>query len=324
MAIKSAEVLQEKVLNEVSKTVVGKADIVKFLLIALITGGHVLLEGVPGVAKTLIAKTFAKSLGLSFRRIQFTPDMLPSDITGTFVYNPRTQDFNFREGPVFANVILADEINRATPKTQSALLEAMQESQVTVEGFTKPLSDTFMVLATQNPVELHGTYPLPEAQIDRFMFRLIIELPEQDEEVAMLKRGDVTSILEKVQAVISPLEIAAIRQEVTKMVHVEEDLLRYIVSIVSSTRNDRIRVLLGGSPRSSVQLLAASRCLAAFNGRTYVTPDDVKEMAFPVLNHRLILNPEYAVKSGAVTTLFNYDKARAVILGALSSVEPPR
>lgn len=324
MGIKTAAVLQEKVLKEISKVIIGKADIVKFLLVALVTDGHVLLEGVPGVAKTLIAKTFAKCLGFSFRRIQFTPDMLPSDITGTFVYNPKTQDFNFREGPVFANVILADEINRATPKTQSALLEAMQESQVTVEGFTKPLFDTFMVLATQNPIELHGTYPLPEAQLDRFMFRLIIDLPEKDEEIAILKGGDVISSLEKVKAVISPLEIAGIRKEVTKGIHVEEEMLRYIVSIVSSTRADRIRVLLGGSPRSSVQLLAASRCLAAFNGRTYVTPDDVKEMAFPVLNHRLILNPEYAVKSGAVNAIFNYDNVRAVILGALSAVEPPR
>ena len=315
--------IYEKLQNEMSKVIVGKTDIVKLLVMALISDGHVLLEGVPGVAKTLIAKSFSKCLGLEFRRIQLTPDMLPADITGTFTYNVRDQVFVFREGPVFANVVLADEINRAIPKTQSALLEAMQEKQVTVEGVTKKLPDPFIVLATQNPVEMQGTYPLPEAQLDRFMFRLIISTPEADDEIEILRKSS-TVDAEDLQSVVGAKDIIQARENTRKEVTASKEVLSYIVSLMGATRRDTERVMLGASPRASVQLLAASKALAAISGRKYVTPDDVKRLIFPALNHRILLNPEYVLRTGSVGRPYDYDALNTIISSALSVVEPPR
>lgn len=316
--------IYEKLQNEMSQVIVGKTDVVKLLAISLISDGHVLLEGVPGVAKTLIAKSFAKCLSLEFRRIQLTPDMLPADITGTFTYNVRDQVFVFREGPVFANVILADEINRAIPKTQSALLEAMQEKQVTVEGVTKKLPDPFIVLATQNPVEMQGTYPLPEAQLDRFMFRIIISTPDVEDEVEILRKSTTGIDPTDLQSVVSVKNIIEARENTRKEVTASKEVLNYIVALVGATRRDAERVMLGASPRASVQLLAASKALAAINGRKYVTPDDVKKLVFPALNHRILLNPEYVLRTGSVGRAYDYDAINTIISGALSVVEAPR
>lgn len=319
-----AQKMYEKLQNEMSRTIVGKSDVVRLLVIALLSDGHVLLEGVPGVAKTLIAKSFSKCLGLNFKRIQLTPDMLPADITGTFTYNVRDQVFVFREGPVFANVILADEINRAIPKTQSAMLEAMQEKQVTVEGITKKLPDPFIVIATQNPVEMQGTYPLPEAQLDRFMFRIIIITPDHEDEVEILRKSVAGIDPEDLQTIVNAKEIIEARDETRKEVTSSKEVMNYIVSMVSATRKDAERVMLGASPRASVQLLAASKTLAAINGRNYVTPDDVKRLVFHALNHRILLNPEYVLRTGNVGRPFDYDALNTIITGAISTVEPPR
>ena len=250
--------------------------------------------------------------------------MLPADITGTFTYNVRDQIFVFREGPVFANVVLADEINRAIPKTQSALLEAMQEKQVTAEGVTKKLPDPFIVLATQNPVEMQGTYPLPEAQLDRFMFRVIIITPDHEDEVEILRKSVAGIDPEALQTVVNIKEIIEARDETRKEVASSREVMDYIVSLVSATRKDAERVMLGASPRASVQLLAASKTLAAINGRNYVTPDDIKRLIFPALNHRILLNPEYVLRTGNVGRPFDYDALNTIITGALSTVEPPR
>jgi MoxR-like ATPase len=313
-----------RVKNEVSKVLVGKEDLVRLAVIALLTDGHILLEGIPGVAKTLFAKAFSKSLGLSFKRIQFTPDMLPSDVTGTFVFDQKSREFYFREGPIFSNVILADEINRATPKTQSALLEAMQEMQVTVEGLTKELEKPFVVMATQNPIELEGTYPLPEAQLDRFMFRAIVTIPTHFEEVNVLRKANVGIDINYVQKVVDKDEIFEARKIVQKDVYISNDILEYIVLIVEATREDKEKVILGGSPRASVHLLNASKCYAALDGRDYVLPDDVKSLAFHVLNHRIILNPEFAIKISPHNEPFNYKAIKEVISSAIAKVSAPR
>jgi MoxR-like ATPase len=249
--------------------------------------------------------------------------MLPADITGTFTYNVRDQVFVFREGPVFSNVVLADEINRAIPKTQSALLEAMQEKQVTVEGVTKKLPDPFIVVATQNPVEMQGTYPLPEAQLDRFMFRLIIVTPEADDEIEILRKSS-TVDAEDLQSVVGAREIVEARENTRKEVAASKEVLNYIVSLIGATRRDTERVMLGASPRASVQLLAAAKALAALSGRKYVTPDDIKRLVFPALNHRILLNPEYVLRTGSVGRPYDYDALNTIISSALSVVEPPR
>ena len=301
----------DRVLSEVSKIIVGKVREIKMILASLYVGGHVLLEGVPGVAKTTLAKTIAAVLQLEFRRIQFTPDLLPSDIIGTMVYNPKTGEFNVRLGPIFANIILADEINRASPKTQSALLEAMQERQVTIEGVTYKLPDPFLVLATQNPIELEGTYPLPEAQLDRFFMRIIIDYPSKSETVEILKR--LKRIYDfKVKPVASAKDILKIRELVWK-VYVDESILNYIADIVEESRRHSA-VRLGGSPRAAIALLMASRALALMDGRDYVIPDDVKEVAEPVLNHRIILSTE---------AVFEGVKPVDVIRDILKRVPPP-
>ena len=282
----------EKLKNEISKAVVGREDVIELLTVALLAEGHILLEGLPGIAKTTIAKAFANAIGLSFSRIQLTPDLMPADIIGTVVYDQRTAEFKVKKGPIFANVVLADELNRATPKTQSALLEAMQERQVTIEGRTYQLPRPFLVIATMNPIEVEGVYKLPEAQIDRFMIRIKMEYPEREEEIIMLKRKSRGEFSE-VKRVVDGDELNLYIEKV-KNVKVSDEVIRYIYEISARTRYDE-RVLLGASPRASEHLLFASKALAFLRGRDYVIPDDVKELALPVLAHRIKLKAEYEV-----------------------------
>lgn len=314
--------LSKRIIGEISKVVIGNEEAIKLMIIALLSSGHILLEGVPGVAKTLLSKSFAKALHLSFKRIQCTPDLLPSDIVGTFIFNQKDQAFHFRPGPIFANVILADEINRASPKTQAALLEAMQESQVTIEGQTKPLEPPFIILATQTPVEREGIYPLPLAQLDRFMFRIIIDYPDHHSGIKILESKLTGMDVASIRSVATAEEILRAQGVVKRSVHVSKDILDYIVSFIEATRKDLDRVELGGSPRASTHILDAARALAGVEGRDYVIPDDVRRVAFPVLNHRLSLRPEYLV--GLDSRITRYERLREVIEHALSSTEPPR
>ena len=261
----------------------------------ILSDGHILFEDYPGLAKTLTAKTFSSAIGCKFRRVQFTPDLLPADITGTYVYSQKTGEFKLLKGPIFTNILLADEINRAPPKTQAALLEAMQERQTTLEGETYTLDKPFLVLATQNPIEYEGTYPLPEAQIDRFLMRLNIGYPNEGEEQEILKRmeqGEIGDI--KVNKIVSPAEILAM-QNTIRSVYIDKDIQNYIVKLVQSTRNES-RVEVGISPRGSIALFKLSKAHAAFNGRDYVVPDDVKNVIIPALSHRLILKAEARVR----------------------------
>jgi MoxR-like ATPase len=290
--VNDVAVSSQRIIREVERAIVGKTDVLKMILAAcLSTGGHVLLEDYPGLAKTLIANSFATVLGLSFKRIQFTPDLLPGDITGGFVYDRATGGFELRRGPLFANIILADEINRASPKTQSALLEAMQEYQITLEGETQELPDPFIVIATQNPIEYEGTFPLPEAQLDRFMMKLAVGYPSGDEEQEILRRRrDRRQDEFELNPVISAEGILAMRQ-VAERVHVDADVERYMVEIVRATRRHR-HVAVGASPRGALALLKLTRTWAAMNGRDFVLPDDVKLFAHAALTHRLILEPD--------------------------------
>ncbi len=283
--------LRDAVGAEVGKVVVGQEDAVELLLAAVVLGGHVLFEGVPGVAKTLLANAAARTLGLSFRRVQFTPDMLPSDLTGTMTL--RGGELAFRPGPVFSHVVLADEINRTPPKTQAALLEAMQEAQVTVDGTPHELPSPFLVVATQNPIEYEGTYPLPEAQLDRFLFRADIGYPSSEEEVAMLRlrrRGVAPATIDDVERVAARDALLDARGRVDA-VDASDEVVEYVAAVVRQTR-DLPSVSLGASPRAAVHLLAAARAAACLAGRRFVTPDDVVRMAPPVLRHRLVLRPE--------------------------------
>jgi MoxR-like ATPase len=278
-----------KILDEASKFIVGKRDVTKNLLIALLAGGHVLLEGVPGVAKTHIAKTFAKILGCEFKRIQFTPDLLPVDILGSFVFDQSESKFKLRRGPIFANIVLIDEVNRGMPKTQSGTIEVMQERQVTIEGQTQVLKEPFMVIATMNPLEVEGVYPLVEAQIDRFMFRLHLDYPNAEEERELIDR--IQSIeTSRAAQVTSPEQIRELASHLDK-VHVNDDMKTYMVDLVRKTR-DMKEIRLGGSPRSALHLYSACRAKALVEGRDYVVPDDVKELLEPVLNHRMWLSRE--------------------------------
>jgi MoxR-like ATPase len=281
----------QAILAALEQVIVGKPDVLEQILAGVLANGHILIEDYPGLAKTLIARLFAQTLDLSFKRIQFTPDLLPSDITGSFLFDQRESRFEFRQGPIFTNLLLADEINRATPKTQSALLEAMQEAQVTIEGERFPLDAPFLVIATQNPIELEGTYPLPEAQLDRFLMRVAVGYPDRDDEVEILvrrqqRREDAISLV----PVTSRAELLAM-QAGMEDVHVADVIERYIVDLVRATRADH-RVALGASPRGALALLKLSRALAALRRRDFVLPDDVKAMAVPALAHRLILRPE--------------------------------
>jgi len=302
--------------SEIAKAVVGQDALVSGLVIALLCRGHVLLEGVPGVAKTLLIRALAAALQLDFKRVQFTPDLMPGDITGSLVYDARTAAFTFREGPVFTNLLLADEINRTPPKTQAALLEAMEERQVSVDGEPRPLPDPFIVAATQNPIEYEGTYQLPEAQLDRFLLKLNVPLPNRDQEIAILGRhahGFDPRDLGAIRPVAGPADLAAGREAVRRVL-VADEVLAYIVDIVTATRNSS-SLQLGVSPRGATALLAAARSWAWLTGRGYVTPDDVKAMARPTLRHRIGLRPE-AELEGATPD--------GVLDGILSSVPVPR
>jgi MoxR-like ATPase len=281
----------QEILGALSQVIVGKGEVLEQILAGVLANGHILIEDYPGLAKTLIARLVASTLGLGFKRIQFTPDLLPSDITGSSLYDQRQGRFEFRPGPIFTHLLLADEINRATPKTQSALLEAMQEAQVTIEGERYPLDPPFLVIATQNPIELEGTYPLPEAQLDRFMMRLAVGYPDAEEEVEILaRRRRLRDDTPTVETITSRDELLAMQRSLED-VHVAPVTERYIVDIVRATRADH-RVALGASPRGALALLKLARAVAALRRRDFVLPDDVKAMAVPALAHRIILKPE--------------------------------
>jgi MoxR-like ATPase len=292
MEIVKVSELSGKIIDEMERAVVGKRDLLETIMASVLAGGHVLLEDYPGLGKTLIARSFASVLGLDFKRIQFTPDLLPGDITGGYIFNRTQNRFELRHGPVFTNILLADEINRASPKTQSALLEAMQEGQVTLEGESLKLPDPFLVLATQNPIEYEGTFPLPEAQLDRFMLKLTVGYPSLEEEKEILRRRRERKQDElSLKQVVKPKQLLEMRAAL-ESVHVDPDLEEYISALVHATRVDR-RVAVGASPRGSLAFLKMARAHAALAGRDFILPDDVKHFAAPVLSHRLLLQPEY-------------------------------
>ena len=309
--------------QSIGESVIGSAGAVQALTIALSCDGHVLLEGLPGLAKTYLVRSFARSLDLSFRRIQFTPDMLPTDIVGNVVLSPTTHELEFRPGPVFCNVLLADEINRAPPKVQSALLETMQEFQVTVDGRTHPLPRPFLVIATQNPVEQEGTYPLPESQLDRFLFRYILGYPDRSDEVRILSSQGESLGREVTPGIASTEDIAVLRAR-HQDTYVSPDVLAYIADIIRETRQDA-RILVGASPRAGVHLLLAARALAILEGRRYVLPDDVRALSFSVLNHRIILRPEARRSRGvAPGTIGEADLLREIVGASVDRVKVPR
>ena len=280
--------------ENVARVIVGKDDVVDLLLVALLAGGHVLLEDVPGTGKTTLARALAISLGLQFKRVQCTPDLLPNDISGVSVYHPPTGEFQFRPGPIFSNILLADEINRATPRTQSALLEAMAERQVTVDGITYPLSEPFLVLATENPIEFEGTFPLPEAQLDRFLLQLAVGYPVLSDEARMLRSISGRHPIESLQPVVSGESVSVLQRNVDA-IHVSDAVLSYILRLAVATRQ-HFDITLGASPRASLALYRASQAAAALAGREFVLPDDVKRLAEPVLRHRLLLKSESALR----------------------------
>ncbi len=295
------QAVAKRVLDNIQKVIIGKEETIRLLLVAVLCEGHILLEDVPGTGKTTLARALAASLGCSFRRIQFTPDLLPTDITGLSWFNQKTQEFEFRPGPIMAQVVLADEINRATPRTQSALLEAMQERQVTADGVTRALERPFLVLATQNPVELEGTFPLPEAQVDRFLLRVALGYPDQAEENAILERFRLADPLLELQPVAGPGEILDLIQA-RRQVRVEESVRDYVVRIARATRQNA-EIQLGASPRASLALYQAAQALAAILGRDFVLPDDVKQMAPPVLSHRLMVAPQAQLRGRSASEL---------------------
>ncbi len=302
----------EKLIKNVEKVIIGKHEEIRLTLVGLLCRGHLLIEDVPGVGKTMLARSIAKSIGCTFRRIQFTPDMLPSDVTGVSVFNQKTREFEFRPGPVMAQIVLTDEINRATPKTQSALLEAMQEQQVTVDGVTYPIPEPFLVLATQNPIEYEGTFPLPEAQLDRFMMRISLGYPSFENEIAILDSQQYAHPVDTLEQVIDVRELLDAQGKV-KEVYVDPLVKEYIVTLVNATR-DHPDVYLGASPRGSLALYKTSRARAAILGRDYVIPDDVKALSMPTLAHRLIVSPSARIKEV---------DPRAVVEEILESVPVP-
>ncbi|ACZ41992.1 ATPase associated with various cellular activities AAA_3 [Thermobaculum terrenum ATCC BAA-798] len=304
--------IAQRISENIQKVILGKKDEIELAILALLSKGHILLEDVPGVGKTVLAKSLAASLGCSFKRIQFTPDLLPSDVIGVSIYNQKTGEFEYRPGPIIAQVVLADEINRATPKTQSALLEAMEEKQVTVDGVTHSLPEPFLVIATENPIEYEGTFPLPEAQLDRFLIRMAIGYPDKSDEISVLESQHIRHPLEEIGQVVSPADILE-AQEAVKSVYVDRLISEYIVNITSATR-EHPDVYLGASPRGSLGIYRVAQARAAISGRDYVIPDDVKSVVLPVLSHRIILNPSARMRE--VTT-------ESVISNVLESVTVP-
>jgi MoxR-like ATPase len=304
--------LAERAGDNVERVIVGKRDVIDLLLVALLCEGHVLIEDVPGTGKTMLAKSLARTLDCSFRRIQFTPDLLPSDVTGVSFFNQRVQEFEFRPGPIFSQVVLADEINRATPRTQSALLECMEERQVSLEGETRPLPRPFVVLATQNPIELEGTFPLPEAQLDRFLLRLSVGYPADVDEKEIVRRFRLGSPLEELPAVVTAAELVGMQRGI-RAVHVSEAVEDYIVRLVRASRL-HASLELGGSPRATLALYRCAQAYAALHGRGFVLPDDVKRLAFPVLAHRVIVSAQARLRGRA---------AADVVTELVSSVPVP-
>ncbi len=305
-----------KVKNEVQKIIIGQDEIIELMMVAIFAGGHVLLEGVPGVAKTLASKLIAKTLSVDFSRIQFTPDLMPADVTGTSVYNMKNAEFTFNKGPVFSNMVLIDEINRAPAKTQASLFEVMEEKQVSVDGTTYKMSLPFMVIATQNPIEQEGTYKLPEAQLDRFIFRLRLNYPSLNEEERILRRfrDDFNKRqTENVRAVLTGRDVQRC-QELVEKIHIKDELLDYIAALVNNTRNNG-DLFLGASPRASLAIMRTAKAVAAIRGRNFVTPDDIQYVAFPVLNHRIILTPEREMEGMDV---------QDVVKDIIAKVEVPR
>ncbi len=310
------KVAVDRVKDELRKVIIGQDTLMDLLLAGIFSGGHVLVEGVPGIAKTLTAKLLAKTLDVDFSRIQFTPDLMPSDVLGTTVFNQQNSSFHFNEGPIFSNVVLIDEINRAPAKTQSALFEVMEEYQVTVDGKTYPMTFPFFVIATQNPIEQEGTYKLPEAQLDRFLMKIIIEYPGLEEEKAILRRFSRDFKLDKRQEVDAVLSADDIRQcqALVEQVYIREELLDYIAAIVHDTRNNG-DLFLGASPRASLAVMKTSKAIAAMNGRDFVTPDDIRFVSYPVLNHRIILMPEREMEGFST---------KDVISDIIQKIEVPR
>ncbi|MFP4661900.1 MAG: AAA family ATPase [Halanaerobiales bacterium] len=300
------------VLDNVEKVILGKRKVVKLALAAMLADGHILFEDVPGVGKTILVRSLAKSIGCSFKRIQFTPDLLPSDVTGVSIYNQKTSDFEFREGPILSQVVLADEINRATPRTQSSLLESMAEKQITVEGISRKLPDPFLVMATQNPVEYDGTFPLPEAQLDRFLVKLTVGYPEAAEEKRILDNLRLEHPIESLQSVITDREFVEIQKEI-KEVHLDEKIKDYIVNIVALSRQHK-DLELGVSPRGSIALMKLGQAWAFLDGRDYIIPDDIKEIAAAVLGHRIIIKAESRLRGR---------KADIIIKDLLTGTEVP-
>ena len=310
------KVTLENLKNEIGKVIVGQEKMIELLLVAILSDGHVLIEGVPGIAKTLTAKLIAKTIDTAYSRIQFTPDLMPSDILGTSVFNMKTSEFEFHKGPVFSNIILIDEINRAPAKTQSALFELMEEQQVTIDGKKYKMDSPFIVLATQNPIEQEGTYKLPEAQLDRFLFKINIDYPNLEQELDILNRHNsnmTINSLNDISKIITPSQLILFRKKVSQ-VHIEPNLLRYIAEIVHKTRNNN-SLFLGASPRASLAIMSGSKSYAALQGRDFVKPEDIQEMLVPVLNHRIILSPEKEMEG--VTS-------QKVIKQITESVEVPR
>ena len=301
-----------RVIDNVSTVIVGKQNAIELVVVALLSSGHVLIEDVPGVGKTTLAKSIARSLGLTFNRIQFTPDLLPSDVTGVTIFNQQTHEFEFRHGPIMSQIVLADEINRATPKTQSALLEAMEESQTTVDGTTYALPKPFLVLATQNPIEYEGTFPLPEAQLDRFLLRVNLGYPDRDNELKVLRDRQHEQPIDVVQQVINTEDIRSI-QDAVHDIYVDELVYGYIVDVIRATR-EHPDLYLGASPRASLGLFRSGQALAAIRGRNYVIPDDVKHLAEAVISHRIIISPAARIR--------NVD-TRNIVSDVLDSVPVP-
>jgi MoxR-like ATPase len=293
--MKQPQKFAENVIQNVEKVIIGKRESIELAVIGLLCQGHLLIEDVPGVGKTMLARSLAKSIGCTFSRIQFTPDMLPSDVTGVSIYNQASKEFEFRSGPIMAQIVLADEINRATPKTQSALLEAMQEQQVTVDGITHKLPDPFMVFATLNPIEYEGTFRLPEAQLDRFLLRIRLGYPYIDDEINVLKGQQFQHPFDSLGRIVSVDDVLEAQKEI-QSVFVAEDVYRYLVEIVQKTREHK-DVYLGASPRGSLALYRTSQARAALHGRDYVTPDDIKSLVIPTLSHRIILGPGSRLRS---------------------------
>lgn len=314
MKVEEARQVCQQVVNQVRKVIVGKEAVLEKVMLAVLANSHILFEDYPGLAKTLLARSFAMSMGCQFSRIQFTPDLLPADITGTYIYNVKTGEFDLRRGPVFTNILLADEINRAPPKTQAALLEAMQERQATLDGKTHPIQDPFIVMATQNPIEFEGVYPLPEAQLDRFLVKLGLGYPNRAEEVEIMKRRMLRAREEVfLEPAVDTKTILGLQRTVEE-IHVDDDVLGYVADIVQATRGQR-QVEIGASPRGSLAIFKLARARAVFHGRDYVIPDDVKEVTAPALVHRMIMKAESWVKG---------TDPRQVVDEVLKSVPVPR